>query len=105
MQLDGSWVGSVSSGTLREEVLIPVFEDVLRQAGVTPDRPAAAVRLHRGEDLTDAEWGEVSWYVNEDLFDALDAVAPEGTYFGAHPGDGSDFGFWEADGDGDGDED
>jgi hypothetical protein len=30
----------------------------------------------------------------EDLFDCLDVMAPSYAYFGAHPGDGSDFGYW-----------
>ena len=35
MRLDRSWAGvSVSSGTLREEDLIPAFESVLDTAGV-----------------------------------------------------------------------
>jgi hypothetical protein len=29
-----------------------------------------------------------------DMMDALNDLAPAGYYFGAHEGDGSDFGFW-----------
>lgn len=32
--------------------------------------------------------------VLEEVTDKLNEHAPEGWYFGSHPGDGSDFGFW-----------
>jgi len=37
---------------------------------------------------------EASGWLLEALFDALDDIAPRGCYFGAHPGDGSNYGFW-----------
>jgi hypothetical protein len=90
---------------MREEDLIPTFEDVLRQAGVEPtDRPPAVDKLLEGGELTDDEREEVLWYLNEELFEALNDIAPEGTTFGAHPGDGADYGYWE-DEDRDGSED
>jgi hypothetical protein len=93
-RLGPEWVGSVSSGTMREEDLIPAFEAVLDAAGAGYDRPDAVARLLAGEGLAGAEWAEVAWYLNEDLFGALCDIAPEGCYFGSHPGDGADYGFW-----------
>lgn len=44
------------------------------------------------------------WWASEEaselvtiLMDELSAIAPDGHYFGAHPGDGADFGFWSVD--------
>src|ERR1700691_70350 len=94
-QLDKTWNGSIISATLRELDLIPEFEAVLDIAGVEYDRPASVDKLLLGQSLTDQESEEVGFYLNETLFDLLNEVAPEGTCFGSHPGDGADFGFWE----------
>lgn len=113
-------VGSVSWGTLRAGDLIEAFTDALRI--YDPERAAAireeyadiyqaideeAERCFQAGEYT--PWADVcedmcynddklseqaSYLVNEALFDALQAVAPEGCYFGASEGDGSDFGFW-----------
>ena len=40
---------------------------------------------------------EATCFVNEDLFDLMDHYSPEGHYFGANEGDGSDFGYWPDD--------
>lgn len=94
-------IGSVSSGTMRAEDLIPAFASELRWLG------------HRSKELTRIEKASVqsatgiltskqeSYYRSEDayndldwLFDALNSHALPYMYFGSHPGDGADYGFW-----------
>ena len=95
--------GSVISGTHRLVDLVPAFMDVLEQLD---SDSAAQIRAEYSDvlDAIDAHTGVLDVEVGEEgsfLLDALDSAlndcAPEGYYFGAHPGDGADFGFWPID--------
>ena len=88
-RLDDSYIGtSVSWGTMRDEDLIPAFESFLLEHD--PDFEPERVNWASHDEAM----MERSYYLNETLFDRLNDIAPEGCYFGAHPGDGSDYGFW-----------
>ena len=76
--------GSISHGTMREEDLIPAFEGALDCLGIAYNAE------YDPDDMEDQ-----SWYCWEHLVELLDSAAPNGYYFGSHPGDGSDYGFWE----------
>lgn len=108
---DFPYAGSISAGTHRPEDLIPAFLAVLCDLCWDENRQmrkdANGVQLE-GYDKIIAEWdvdnldysvqegeNDVGFLLDE-LFDALEACAPEGYCFGAHPDDGADFGFWEA---------
>lgn len=83
---------SVSWGTMRSEDLIPKFLGVLKQ--YAPDNYDAYVKANPEVlDLKGMDDETLGWVFDE-LFDELDKIAPEGTYFGAHPDDGADYGFW-----------
>jgi len=101
-------MGTVSSGTMREEDLIPDFcyqlSQLARQSGILP---AKARRAHlalvkeiearmEGEDYFESE--DAGYDLNESLFDALNEYSAPYFYFGAHPGDGADYGFWLSEG-------
>lgn len=88
-------LGSISHGTMRPEDLIPTFVDELesldsdkRHADLIAE--ARAIDWDAQEGFNDDDCCEVL----SDLFDALESFAPDYCYFGAHPGDGADYGFW-----------
>lgn len=87
---------SISHGTMRPADLVPVFIDELQThdadtaASYLAEVPPAALADDRAEFWDSEDAADIL----DSLFDALDSAAPAGCYFGAHPGDGSDYGFW-----------
>ena len=88
-------VGTVSQATMDTGELISCFIEEL--GGLDPD----AAKEYRLEVKEFRRSHGESWdlyddavYMLDDLFDELDKHSPEGCYFGAHPGDGADFGWW-----------
>lgn len=97
-------IGTISHGTLRAVDLLESFSDELERLDHDDDfasliREARACLDRFNDDDDDADDDnddnddETAELVN-DLCDALDSFAPPLCYFGAHPGDSSDFGFW-----------
>jgi hypothetical protein len=80
-------LGTISHGTLRPEDLIPTFADEL--ARLNPSHPSIV-----DARAMDAETDPYAAEMVDELIDALNDYAPDYCYFGAHPGDGADFGFW-----------
>ena len=101
--------GSISSGTMRSEDLLESLASELdfqisrqprsfRRASYRKLIREAHQCLRRlnGEG-TRAQQQEAEEYASEivnDLMDSLSEFAPPLAYFGSHPGDGADYGFW-----------
>ena len=98
--------GSISHGTMRMQDILPAFKSALFK-----ENPAAARAIWKkypafNEALCDLEVGkqdnpfwesEEAQDVYDDFVTAFSLLAPEGHWFGTHPGDGSDVGFWPND--------
>jgi hypothetical protein len=86
--------GSISSATMRSDDLIPAFCRELRWLrGSLPLDIAKDFRKWEADKLEDEDADTLV----DELFTALDEYAPPYGYFGAHTGDGSDYGFWLSD--------
>lgn len=100
------FTGTVSHATMREQDLLPKFLGVL--AEYNPLAYNAIIdeltpfchsndnidEILGNEDHTAWHSNTMAWIINESVWDAMNEIAPEGFYFGAHPGDGCDYGFW-----------
>ena len=98
--------GSYSSATMREEDLIPCFLDAaegLRLSKLDRKQVRDIRKRYHGSDpdndkppLNGCEpyWPEGAAEDCFELFDILDRYAPPYCYFGAHEGDGADYGCW-----------
>jgi hypothetical protein len=105
-------MGSVSHGTMRAADLIPAqFDTLLELDPIRGVELWASWRQELWEDwgveiapepgaegdwegVVDAIGSETPYFILEELGDALTELAPPGVYFGSHPGDGADVGFW-----------
>ena len=90
---------SVISGTHRAQDLIPAFLDVIREynpAGYAQIILNPSIPAYVQDEGDSSEWWDSSECADylDSLFYDLGEIAPEDCYFGAHPGNGSDFGFW-----------
>ena len=86
---------SISHGTMRPQDVLTALLDALAEHD--EDAYAQCINLipaHASEDDDAAWWSEEAPGHIDALFDTLNDCAPAGLYFGAHPGDGSDYGVW-----------
>jgi hypothetical protein len=94
--------GSVIHATHRLQDLIPTFLAQLKELDprnykqILKDYPEYSPPHEDDDPFWDSE---AASFMLDVLFDYLNNCAPEGRYFGAHIGDGSDFGFWESEDD------
>lgn len=86
--------GSVSTGTMLSYELIQAFMGVLEDLDPVAADALAEQYCNVWPTVVYGAQPEELGDLLDELFDALDERAPEGYYFGAHEGDGCDFGFW-----------
>jgi hypothetical protein len=101
-------IGTLIHGTHRSEDLLPAFLHALEdykhpkacafnseliELGFGYSQ-CGACGLGNSEEWPEAFDDDMASEFIADMMDALNDLAPDGYFFGAHEGDGSDFGFW-----------
>lgn len=101
VQLSADYVGlSLSWGTMRDIDLynsfMPFLEDVdpVSAKEIKEEYADIISKLEEEGSGIGVSYIEGSEYLIESLFDALQDISPDNCYFGSHPGDGADYGFW-----------
>lgn len=93
-------IGSVSCATMREEDLIPAFVYELESQRPLKREHRRKLREIKRRMEQDGYYQseDAGWDLNEFLFDALNEYCLPYFYFGSHPGDGADYGYWLSEG-------
>ena len=87
---------SLINGTLNNFDLITMFLDTIRDTAQYEAYMIMPLQPFCTSEPNDDYWdSEDATHILEDLLYTLDLYAPEGYYFGAHPGNNSDFGYWK----------
>lgn len=90
-------LGSISTGTLCTEDLLPAFADTLWRVSRGMDSAGAVKLIEEANDILSSDLTDFDAY-GEDIIRGIEAAlqefCPPFVYFGAHPDDGADFGFW-----------
>ena len=85
-------LGSVSSGTMRQEDLYDAFLGELRY--IDNARADEFCGEYQFPETDEGALDEFYQDAVDALFDILGEYAPDYCYFGANEGDGADYGFW-----------
>ncbi len=98
-------LGSISTGTLRTEDLLPAYlfalEGLSQAKGTGFNQELIEIGFAYSQ--CGVGFGPISeWPIDEDeaveimerIATTIQELCPPFVYFGAHPGDGADFGFW-----------
>ena len=89
-------IGTLIHGTLQDEDLLEAFANELERIsdGSYSDEIAEARTMVKYGITGENGHGDTASEVIINLIDILNGYAPPHVYFGAHAGDGSDFGYW-----------
>jgi len=95
-------LGTISHGTLRTQDLLRTFADELERLNPFNSLRRCIEARRLADELDAGDYPDAA--LLDDSGDALDALIDEldriagmhGAYFGTSEGDGSDFGFWQA---------
>ena len=85
-------LGSISTGTLLIEDIFPAYLDQLDK--LSPNSPLSKEVWAYMETGALLEEHENAWGIVEQIDLLLNELCPPFVFFGTHPGDGADFGFW-----------
>jgi len=95
--------GTVIHGSMRTEDLIHIFMATLKVHRHPSwlkfyNENIKTIKAIQENDFIPQELDmEANDFLMEDLFPAMDELSPKNHFFGSHPGNGSDYGYWPLD--------